>query len=118
MLLLTTVTGVVDAVGFVALDGVFAGDTTGNVVTPAVGGAGVREVPVTAVAGTLSGFVLGVAPAARFLSAGASAAARCRGRRAVVPACSAPWPPRRARGWRGRPSPPGPWPLPSRRCWG
>jgi transposase len=62
-LLLAAVTGGVDAVGSLALDGVFSANVTGNVVMPAVGGAGVRrvpvtaaEVPVTAVAGALLGF--------------------------------------------------------------
>ncbi|WP_107102824.1 DUF1275 family protein [Streptomyces torulosus] len=83
-LLLTTVTGVVDAVSLLALDGVFSANMTGNVVMSAVGGAGVREVPVTAVAGALLGFLLGVALTARFLRAGASAVARCSGHSTVV----------------------------------
>ncbi|MDG5803513.1 DUF1275 family protein [Streptomyces ossamyceticus] len=83
-MLLATVTGVVDAAGFLALDGVFYADKSGIVVMPAVGGVGVREVPVTAVAWALSGFLLGVALTARFLSEGAAAASRSRGRSAVV----------------------------------
>lgn len=76
-LLLAAVTGGVGAVGFLPLDGVFSANVTGNVVMPAVGGAGVRgvpvtatEVPVTAVAGALLGLLFGVAlRAARFLRA-------------------------------------------------
>lgn len=81
---LTVVTGAVDAVSFIGLDGVFSANMTGNVVMLAIGGAGAREVPITGIMGALLGFLGGAALTARFLRAGASAAARCCGRSSVV----------------------------------
>lgn len=83
-MLLTLVTGAVDAVSFIGLGGVFSANMTGNVVVLAVGGSGTRAAPMMTVTGALLGFLGGAALTARFLRAGGSVTARCRGRSVVV----------------------------------
>ena len=53
---LTFVTGVVDAVGFLALDRVFTGNMTGNIVILGMGVAGADELPVLGPAVALVAF--------------------------------------------------------------
>ncbi|WP_099021844.1 YoaK family protein [Mycolicibacterium palauense] len=55
---LTFVTGVVDAVGFLALDRVFTGNMTGNIVILGMGIAGADELPVAGPAIALAAFTL------------------------------------------------------------
>jgi len=45
-IILTFVTGIVDAVGFLALDRVFTGNMTGNIVILGMGVAGADDLPV------------------------------------------------------------------------
>lgn len=59
MLILTFVTGVVDAVGFLGLDRVFTGNMTGNIVILGMGVAGADELPVFGPAVALVGFTAG-----------------------------------------------------------
>lgn len=67
MLVLTFVTGVIDAIGFLGLDRVFAGNMTGNVVILGLGLAGADHLPVLGPATALGGFLLGAALAGRAL---------------------------------------------------
>lgn len=55
---LTFVTGVVDAVGFLALDRVFTGNMTGNIVILGMGVAGADELPVLGPAVALAAFTV------------------------------------------------------------
>lgn len=55
-IVLTFVTGVVDAVGFLALDRVFTGNMTGNIVILGMGVAGADELPVLGPAIALAAF--------------------------------------------------------------
>ncbi len=59
MVILTFVTGVVDAVGFLGLDRVFTGNMTGNIVILGMGVAGADELPVFGPAVALAGFTAG-----------------------------------------------------------
>jgi uncharacterized membrane protein YoaK (UPF0700 family) len=59
MVTLTFVTGVVDAVGFLALDRVFTGNMTGNIVILGMGVAGADDLPVLGPAVALAGFTAG-----------------------------------------------------------
>jgi uncharacterized membrane protein YoaK (UPF0700 family) len=59
MLALTFVTGIVDAVGFLALDRVFAGNMTGNIVVLGLGLAGADGLPVLGPAVALAAFTVG-----------------------------------------------------------
>jgi uncharacterized membrane protein YoaK (UPF0700 family) len=59
MLLLTFVTGVVDAVGYLALDRVFTGNMTGNVVILAMALGGADDLPVLGPFTALATFTLG-----------------------------------------------------------
>jgi uncharacterized membrane protein YoaK (UPF0700 family) len=59
MIILTFVTGVVDAVGFLGLDRVFTGNMTGNIVILGMGVAGANELPVFGPAVALAGFTTG-----------------------------------------------------------
>ena len=59
MLLLTFVTGIVDAVGYLALDRVFTGNMTGNVVILAMALGGADELPVLGPLTALATFTLG-----------------------------------------------------------
>jgi uncharacterized membrane protein YoaK (UPF0700 family) len=59
MIILTFVTGVVDAVGFLGLDRVFTGNMTGNIVILGMGVAGADELPVFGPAVALAGFTAG-----------------------------------------------------------
>ncbi|MEU8350099.1 YoaK family protein [Streptomyces sp. NPDC048845] len=67
MLVLTFVTGVIDAIGYLGLDRVFAGNMTGNVVILGLGLAGADELPVLGPAVALGGFLAGAALAGRAL---------------------------------------------------
>lgn len=59
MLVLTFVTGVVDAVGFLGLDRVFVGNMTGNIVILGMAVAGADDLPVVGPAIALATFTLG-----------------------------------------------------------
>lgn len=59
MVILTFVTGIVDAVGYLALDKVFTGNMTGNVVILGMGLAGADELPVLGPAVALAAFMIG-----------------------------------------------------------
>ncbi|ANY10347.1 hypothetical protein AFB00_24065 [Pseudonocardia sp. HH130630-07] len=67
MLVLTFTTGVVDAVGFLGLDQVFAGNMTGNVVILGMALAGSAEVRVLGPGVALAAFVAGAFGAGRVL---------------------------------------------------
>ncbi|MEZ7154167.1 DUF1275 family protein [Streptomyces sp. MAD19A] len=67
MLALTFVTGVVDAVGYLRLDQVFAGNMTGNVVILGMAAAGGPRLPVLGPALALVSFLAGAALAGRVL---------------------------------------------------
>ncbi|AZM62030.1 MULTISPECIES: YoaK family protein [unclassified Streptomyces] len=67
LLALTFATGVVDAVGYLRLDQVFAGNMTGNVVILAMAVAGGTHLPVLAPAAALVAFLVGAATAGRVL---------------------------------------------------
>lgn len=58
-LILTFVTGIVDAVGYLGLDRVFTGNMTGNIVILGMGVAGADELPVLGPAIALAGFTVG-----------------------------------------------------------
>lgn len=66
LLALTFSTGVIDAVGYLGLDRVFAGNMTGNVVILGMGLAG-AELPIAGPLVALAAFVLGAAAAGRVL---------------------------------------------------
>jgi uncharacterized membrane protein YoaK (UPF0700 family) len=59
MIVLTFVTGVVDAVGYLGLDRVFTGNMTGNIVILGMGVAGADDLPVLGPAVALAGFTAG-----------------------------------------------------------
>ncbi|MFC0452296.1 YoaK family protein [Rhodococcus jostii] len=59
MMMLTFVTGVVDAIGYLGLDRVFTGNMTGNIVILAMGVAGADELPVLGPASALVAFAVG-----------------------------------------------------------
>ncbi|MCR2816266.1 YoaK family protein [Microbacterium jiangjiandongii] len=59
MMVLTFVTGVVDAVGFLALDRVFVGNMTGNIVILGMAVAGADDLPILGPAIALGTFTLG-----------------------------------------------------------
>lgn len=63
MMALTLVTGVVDAVGYLALDRVFTGNMTGNVVILAMALAGAANLPTLGPLVALGAFLLGAAVA-------------------------------------------------------
>lgn len=67
MMALTFTTGVIDAIGFLGLDRVFAGNMTGNVVILGMAAAGTDDFPVTGPALALIGFLLGAAHGGRVL---------------------------------------------------
>ena len=67
MLVLTFSTGVADAVGFLALDKVFTGNMTGNVVILGMGLAGAQGLPVVGPAVALVAFLAGAAAGGRAL---------------------------------------------------
>lgn len=67
LLALTVATGIVDAIGFLGLDRVFAGNMTGNVVILGMGLAGADDLPVVGPAVALGGFLLGAAWGGRAL---------------------------------------------------
>lgn len=68
MMALTTVTGVLDAVGYLGLDRVFTGNMTGNVVILGMGIAAENDLPVTGPLMALIGYVFGAAMVGRLLS--------------------------------------------------
>ncbi len=68
---LTFVTGVVDAVGFLALDRVFTGNMTGNIVILGMGVAGADDLPVLGPAIALAAFTAAAFVAGLVLRAGA-----------------------------------------------
>ncbi len=67
MLALTFVTGLLDAVGYLALDRVFTGNMTGNVVILGMGMAGEDGLPVAGPAVALGAYVVGAAAVGRLL---------------------------------------------------
>ena len=67
MLALTFSTGVADAVGYLALDKVFTGNMTGNVVILGMGAAGADGLPVVGPALALAAFLAGAAVGGRAL---------------------------------------------------
>ncbi|AXK33543.1 DUF1275 domain-containing protein [Streptomyces armeniacus] len=67
MLALTFATGVVDAVGYLRLDQVFAGNMTGNVVILGMAATGSTELPVLGPCAALLSFLAGAAAAGRVL---------------------------------------------------
>ncbi len=73
MLVLTFVTGVVDAVGYLGLDRVFTGNMTGNIVILGMGVAGADELPVLGPAIALLAFTLGALGAGMVLRRAAAA---------------------------------------------
>lgn len=70
MLVLTFVTGLLDAVGYLALDRVFTGNMTGNVVILGMGMAGEDELPVAGPLVALGAYVVGAAVVGRLLHGG------------------------------------------------
>lgn len=80
MLALTFVTGVVDAVGYLHLDQVFAGNMTGNVVILGMAATGASGLPVLGPFVALIFFLVGAAVAGRVLrTAGPGWGRRCTG---------------------------------------
>jgi uncharacterized membrane protein YoaK (UPF0700 family) len=69
MLVLTFSTGVADAVGYLALDKVFTGNMTGNVVILGMGAAGAQDLPVAGPLLALTAFLAGAAAGGRALRA-------------------------------------------------
>jgi uncharacterized membrane protein YoaK (UPF0700 family) len=67
MMVLTFVTGVVDAVGYLGLDKVFTGNMTGNIVILAMGLAGGKDLPVIGPLLALFAFAAGAMLAGRLL---------------------------------------------------
>ena len=67
MLALTFSTGVVDAVGYLGLDKVFAGNMTGNVVVLGMAAAGAENLPLAGPAIALAGFLSGALAGGRVL---------------------------------------------------
>lgn len=67
MLILTFATGIVDAIGYLGLDHVFAGNMTGNVVVLGMGLNGADGLPSLGPALALVAFVLGAAAVGRLL---------------------------------------------------
>ncbi len=59
MLALTFSTGIVDAIGYLGLDKVFAGNMTGNVVILGMAAAGADDLPLVGPSIALAGFLLG-----------------------------------------------------------
>lgn len=84
MLVLTFVTGIIDAIGYLGLDRVFAGNMTGNVVILGLGLAGADELPVLGPAVALGGFLLGAALAGRALRRSARGEWTATGTRVLV----------------------------------
>lgn len=80
MLALTFTTGVVDAVGYLHLDQVFAGNMTGNVVILGMAATGGTGLPVLGPAVALASFLVGAAVAGRVLRTAAPGwGRRCAG---------------------------------------
>jgi uncharacterized membrane protein YoaK (UPF0700 family) len=67
MMVLTFVTGLVDAVGYLGLDRVFTGNMTGNLVILGMGLAGEDSLPVAGPLAALVAYVFGAAVAGRLL---------------------------------------------------
>jgi len=67
MMVLTFVTGLVDAVGYLGLDRIFTGNMTGNIVILGMGLAGADALPVVGPLVALGAYVVGAAVAGRFL---------------------------------------------------
>jgi uncharacterized membrane protein YoaK (UPF0700 family) len=67
MMVLTFVTGLVDAVGYLGLDRVFTGNMTGNIVILGMGLAGADGLPVAGPVVALAAYVVGAAVAGRLL---------------------------------------------------
>lgn len=67
MLVLTFSTGIVDAVGYLGLEKVFAGNMTGNVVVLGMAAAGADDLPVAGPAIALGGFLAGALAGGRLL---------------------------------------------------
>jgi uncharacterized membrane protein YoaK (UPF0700 family) len=67
MMVLTFVTGLVDAVGYLGLDRIFTGNMTGNIVILGMGLAGEDSLPVVGPLVALGAYVVGAAVAGRLL---------------------------------------------------
>ena len=67
MMVLTFVTGLVDAVGYLGLDRIFTGNMTGNIVILGMGLAGEDGLPVAGPLVALGAYVVGAAVAGRLL---------------------------------------------------
>jgi uncharacterized membrane protein YoaK (UPF0700 family) len=67
MMMLTFVTGLVDAVGYLGLDRIFTGNMTGNIVILGMGLAGADGLPVIGPLVALGAYVVGAAVAGRLL---------------------------------------------------
>jgi uncharacterized membrane protein YoaK (UPF0700 family) len=67
MMVLTFVTGLVDAVGYLRLDRVFTGNMTGNIVILGMGLAGGDDLPVVGPLAALGAYVAGAAVAGRLV---------------------------------------------------
>lgn len=67
MMVLTFVTGLVDAVGYLGLDRIFTGNMTGNIVILGMGLAGEDGLPVAGPLAALGAYVVGAAVAGRLL---------------------------------------------------
>lgn len=67
MMVLTFVTGLLDAVGYLGLDRIFTGNMTGNIVILGMGLAGADDLPVVGPLVALGAYVVGAAVAGRLL---------------------------------------------------
>ena len=67
MMVLTFVTGLLDAVGYLGLDRIFTGNMTGNIVILGMGLAGADDLPVVGPLAALGAYVVGAAVAGRLL---------------------------------------------------
>ena len=70
LLLLTAATGAIDAVSYLALDGVFTGNMTGNVLFLAFALVGVSGIPLLNNAFALAGFAIGSVVGGRLVRRG------------------------------------------------
>lgn len=73
LLVLTFTTGMIDAIGYLGLDRVFAGNMTGNVAILGIGISGAGELPVAGPGFALVGFLLGAVVGGRALRPNANA---------------------------------------------
>lgn len=88
LLVLTAATGAVDGVSYLALDRVFTGNMTGNVLFIGFGLMGVQDIPVLNNLVALLTFLLGAAVGARLTRSGAGGAVRLPRSSLVVLLCT------------------------------